>query len=71
VRRWIALLLFAALLFAAIGGQAHFCLWWAILAPVLFLLGLILLKEEIPEFRFAPSAAPVRLALSARAPPLS
>ena len=69
-RRWIALLLLAALLFAAT-GHSHSGLWWAVLAPILFVIGLIVLRDEMPEFQFAAPSAPARMALSARAPPLS
>jgi hypothetical protein len=70
-RRWIALLLFAVLLFAAIGDPSHSMLWAAILEPILFVLGLILLSEELLESSLAVSAPRYKLVFSTRAPPLS
>ena len=70
-RRWIVLLVFAALLLAAFSSQAHSVLWWVVLAPVLFFWGLIALQERVFEYQLATPVSPCRFALPARAPPLS
>jgi uncharacterized membrane protein YhhN len=68
-QRWIAFLLAAVLLFAAVAEQGHSSHLWAVLTLVLFVLGLGLLREAIPRFELAAPVAPSRLARSARAPP--